>query len=354
MATFHKLTIKDIKQETPDCVSVSFQVPENMERAFDYLPGQYVTLRKEINGEDLRRSYSICSAPLDQELRVAVKKIQGGRFSTFANDVLQIGDELAVLPPEGRFVVHLDPANQKHYVAFAAGSGITPILSILKSVLLEEPESRVTLFYGNRTTESIIFREVLEGLKNEHLDRLAIHHILSKEKLGSPLFFGRIDREKCRSFLNLFPGVQEADEFFICGPEEMLLAIQGELEGAGIKKEKIHFELFTTSQAKIPVKTTDHKLNQGAKLLIQLDGDRYNIELSSAQESVLDAALKGGADLPFSCKGGVCCTCRAKLVEGEVEMHVNYALEQDELDAGYILTCQSFPKTDFVQIDFDA
>jgi ring-1,2-phenylacetyl-CoA epoxidase subunit PaaE len=358
MPAFHTLTIRDIRRETDDCVSVAFEVPEGLQADYHFTQGQYLTLRTTINDEDVRRSYSICTSPTEADLRVAIKKVPGGRFSTYANDILQIGDSLQVMTPMGNFFTQLDPEQANHYVAFAAGSGITPVMSILKTVLTVEPKSVFTLFYGNRTSDSIIFKEELEGLKNQYMDRLSLHHILSREQTGSPLFNGRIDEDKVGQFCTAMLDVQDVEAFFLCGPETMIRSIQDTLVNLGVDEKRVHYELFTTPGADSDVapKTTTPKRTHAkdANIQIQLDGDLFNFPMPDGDVSLLDAALEGGLDLPFSCKGGVCCTCRAKLIEGEVEMDVNYALEPDEVAAGYILTCQAHPVTAKVAIDFDS
>jgi len=353
---FHSLKIKDIRHETSDCVSVAFEVPTELADAYDYIPGQYLTLKTEVEGEEVRRSYSICSSPLDKELRVAIKKVAGGKFSTLANEVLTIGDALDVMTPMGNFHTQLNPSKSKHYVAFAAGSGITPILSILKTGLKTEPKSQFTLFYGNRATDSIMFREAIEGLKNEYLGRLSVHHVLSREHMGSDLSTGRISAAKCKTFFEKLMDVNEVDEFFICGPWEMNEEIRDLLLENGVERKKIHVELFTTGIPKNGQKQVERIAKTGfeAQVQITLDNNTFEFALPSSGESILDGALRAGADLPYACKGGVCSTCRAKLVEGQVEMDHNYALEPDEVAAGYILTCQSHPISQRVEVDFDA
>lgn len=352
---FHALTIKDIRRESSDCVSLAFDVPEELMEVYHFIPGQYLTLKTAVNGEEIRRSYSICSSPLDEELRVAVKKVESGLFSSWANEVLQVGDSVDVMTPMGNFHTELHTDNTKQYVAFAAGSGITPILSILKTVLKTEPKSQFTLFYGNRATDSILFREAIEGLKNEYLGRLSVHHILSRELMGSDLFTGRISAEKVQVFLEKLMDVEEVDEFFICGPQEMNEEIRDLLLEQGVDRKKIHVELFTTGIVKNRQKKVERaaKIGFEAQVQITLDGNTFQFSLPSSGESILDGALQAGADLPYACKGGVCSTCRAKLLEGQVEMDVNYALEHEEVAAGYILTCQSHPITQRVVVDFD-
>lgn len=352
---FNTLKIKDIRRETNDCVSVAFEVPTELAEQYNFIPGQYLTFKIALEGEEIRRSYSICSSPLDGELRVAVKKVDGGQFSTLANEIFKIGDALDVMTPMGNFHAELNPENVKHYVAFAAGSGITPILSILKTVLKTEPKSQFTLFYGNRATDSIIFREAIEGLKNEYIGRLSVHYILSRETMGSDLFTGRISAEKCRVFFDKLMDVSEIDEFFICGPWEMNEEIRDLLLEYGVERKKIHVELFTTGIPKNGQQTVERIAKTGfdAQVQITLDNNTFEFTLPSAGKSILDGALQAGADLPYACKGGVCSTCRAKLKEGQVEMDHNYALEPEEVAAGYILTCQSHPISQRVAVDFD-
>lgn len=353
---FHKLKVKEVKSETPDCVSIAFVVPKNLQTDFLFEQGQNITIKKELDGEEVRRSYSICAAPFENELRVAVKKVEGGKFSEFANSTLKAGDELDVLPPTGKFNTKLNTQNTKQYVAFVAGSGITPVISIIKTTLQTEPESRFTLVFGNRGRHSIIFFEELEALKNKYLNRFNLINILSREKTDAPVSFGRIDADKLTE-LNKLINYKNTDEFFICGPEEMIFCVKEFLEASGIEKNKIHFELFTKPgqnkssvvSRESSVKNNGHKSN----ITVKLDGRSFDFALGFDSESILDAALKQGADLPFACKGGVCCTCKAKLLEGEVDMDVNWGLGHEEVEQGYILTCQSHPKTEKVVVDFD-
>ncbi|HEY4209749.1 MAG TPA: 1,2-phenylacetyl-CoA epoxidase subunit PaaE [Puia sp.] len=362
---FCKLRVADIRHETEDCVSIAFTVPEALQESFRFIQGQNVTIRTRIAGEEIRRSYSICSSPLDKELRIAVKKVTGGLFSTHANDQLHVGDELDLLPPTGKFYTQLDPSKARHYLAFAAGSGITPILSLMKTTLATEPESHFTLVYGNRHRLSIIFREELEALKNRYMHRLALHHILSREKVDIGLHQGRIDAIKCGELCGKLIDLKNTDEIFLCGPAEMIFSIKDWLEGNHIAPHKIHFELFHTQEGRANSRQpaganaskaagTGKDADKVSRITIKLDGNSFDFELPYDGDSILDGALFQGADLPFACKGGVCCTCRARLLEGEVEMDVNYALEEEELRAGFILTCQSHPRTDKIVIDFDS
>lgn len=352
---FHKLKVKEVKQETADCVSIAFHIPADLEKEFSFEQGQNITIKKEIDGEELRRSYSICSAPFEKELRVAVKQVDGGKFSSFANTHLKAGDELEILPPTGKFNTTLEKTNTKKYLAFAAGSGITPVISIIKTTLQTEPGSSFTLVFGNRGRSTIIFFEELEGLKNKYLNRFNFINILSREKTDAPINSGRIDPDKLIQLGRLID-YKNTDEFFICGPEEMIFCVKDFLESSGINSKKIHFELFTTpGQKQQSVKKQQATDNSGPKsnITVKLDGRTFDFDLGYNSENILDAALKQGADLPFACKGGVCCTCKAKLLEGEVEMEVNWGLEQEEVEQGFILTCQSHPVTEKVVVDFD-
>lgn len=353
---FHPLRIREVRKETPDCVSVAFDIPEELLNDFSFSQGQSLTMRTMINGEEVRRTYSICSSPLDKEWRVAIKKVEGGLFSSFANDRLKKGDTLEVMQPVGKFYTELDKSNHKHYVAFAAGSGITPVLSLIKTTLATEPHSLFTLVYGNRNRQSIIFFEELEALKNKYMEHFNLIHVLSRERTDSTLNFGRIDIEKLQQLDKLID-YPSGDEFFLCGPEEMIFAIKAFLEAKGIDKKKIHFELFTTpgqKQGAVTTKTAATDDGPKSRITIKLDGRSFDFNLSlTSDTTILDAALKEGADLPFACKGGVCCTCKARLLEGEVAMDVHWGLEDEEIEQGYILTCQSHPKTGKVVVDFD-
>lgn len=353
---FSPLRIKEIRKETADCVSVVFDIPETLKSTFAFKQGQSLTLRTMINNEEIRRTYSICSSPLDNECRIAVKKVGGGLFSTFANEQLRKGDTLDVMQPVGKFYTELDAAQSKNYVAFAAGSGITPVLSLIKTTLATEPLSQFTLVYGNKNRGSIIFFEELEGLKNKYMERFTLLHILSREKTDSPVSFGRITADKLKDLSRLVD-YTSTDEFFVCGPEEMIFCVKDYLTETGIDKKKIHFELFTSPGQKKSIVNSQQTTDNGPKsqVSIKLDGRSFDFELSlNSDTTILDAALKKGADLPYACKGGMCCTCKAKLLEGEVMMDVHWGLEEEEIEQGYILTCQSHPKTEKIVVDFDA
>ncbi len=354
---FYTLRVRDLRRETADTVSVAFEVPDDLRDLFQFVQGQYLTLRTVIDGSDQRRSYSICSAPHENDLRVAIKKVPGGVFSTFANERLQVGDELRVMPPQGRFFTELSPGNKNLYVAFAAGSGITPVVSILKSVLHTEPLSRFLLFYGNRGFDHIIFREQLEELKNRYPDRLAVYHVLSRESLGAEIFHGRLNGEKCRAYARILFRPEEVDAYFLCGPEDLIFDVKNVLEEQAVPAGKIHYELFTTPGAARKVAAADVARASDAfdaSITVIQDGMQFDFHLQSDGSTLLDAAMRAGADLPFSCKGGVCSTCKAKILEGEVAMELCYGLEPDEVEAGYVLTCQSHPKSKRVVVSFDA
>ncbi len=354
---FHPLKIREIRRETADCVSISFEVPEALGEAYAFTPGQHLTLRREINGEDLRRSYSICTSPSEGDLRVAVKRVPGGRFSTYANDILRSGDVLDVMTPSGKF--YSPPANGaqgRQVVAFAAGSGITPIMSILKSVLENEPGSSFTLFYANKSPDSIIFLEAVEDLKNRYLNRFSVYHVLSRQQSDSPLFSGRIDAGKCRTFCHTLLDVEEVDAWYLCGPLPMVETLRRTLEEEGVEHKKVHVELFAAPDepARGEYTLPDNAVPAlAARIGITVDGRSFEFALSSQGETILDAALRAGANLPYACKGGVCCTCKARLTQGEVRMDRNYGLEQDELENGFILTCQAHPVTETVMVDYD-
>jgi ring-1,2-phenylacetyl-CoA epoxidase subunit PaaE len=352
---FYALRIKEIIRETTDCISIEFALPEDVQEKFQFKAGQNITIKQEINGEEVRRSYSICSAPFENKLKIAIKKINGGLFSTFANDVLKVNDILDIMPPTGNFTTkHIEL--QPKYLGIAAGSGITPIISIIKDTLSTQPRSTFTLIYGNKNRSSIAFFEELENLKNKYIERFTLINILSREKRDAELFYGRIDADKLKGLQRLMD-YSTFSAAYLCGPESMIFSATDYLQLAGMQKNQIHFELFGA-----PVLQEKSKLNSEldiensgptSAVSIKLDGRTFDFQLAYNGQNILDAALQQGADLPFACKGGVCCTCRAKLMQGNVRMDVNYALEQEEVEQGFILTCQSHPMTENVFIDFD-
>jgi ring-1,2-phenylacetyl-CoA epoxidase subunit PaaE len=355
LKNFHKLTVKNITSETQDCVSVSFDIPTDLIQSFKFEAGQYLTVRHSIGGEDIRRSYSICSRPSVDDLTIAIKKIKGGKFSTFANKILQVGDTLEVMPPAGNFII--DNARDSTFVFFAAGSGITPIIAQIKDCLYHFPMSRVTLLYGNKNVESVIFREELEALKNKFMDRFAIHYVFSQEKMGIPLLYGRINKEKCLLMSKTLFSPSDIDAFMVCGPYDMVFDIKSTLQGVGIAENRIHFELFNTlGSANTPTASETLSATESqneSEITVRVDGDMFEFSLMYSGQNLLDAAIANGADLLFSCKSGVCSTCKAKITAGIVDMDTNYALEPEEIQAGYVLLCQSHPRTPKVFIDFD-
>ena len=352
---FHALKVREVRRETGECVSLALEVPQALREQFRFTQGQYLNLRAVLDGEEVRRSYSICSGADDGELRVAVKEVPDGKFSSFANRALRPGATLEAMPPEGRFFVPLAPANRKHYVAFAAGSGITPVLSLAKTTLAREPHSRFTLVYGNRTLDSVIFGEELEDLKDRYLSRLALHHVFSREPQELELFNGRVDRAKVRALLARLIPPASIDEAFVCGPDSMPDDVREELLAQGVPSGKIHLERFgvPSPRAGPPPQRTQPLAADAREVTVIVDGKRLRLALAEGGPSVLDAALKAGADLPYACKAGVCCTCRAKLIEGEVKMDANYTLTEGEIRQGFRLTCQSHPLTPQVVLDYD-
>lgn len=351
---FHSLRIKEVNRETPDCVSICFDVPENLKNEFRFREGQHLSVRAFINGEELRRSYSICSAPYENTLRIAIKKVENGLFSTWANNVLKPGDQLELMPPSGKFHAQTESSQKKNYLAIAAGSGITPILSILKTTLNREPDSQFTLIYGNKNRGSIIFFEELEALKNQFMQRLSVHYILSRERSDTTLNYGRIDASKLHA-LNTLVQFASIDECFLCGPQELIFTAKEVLKEFQIPERNIHFELFNSTGATTKKAPEAHatQTENKASVTITLDGRSMEFNMAQNGPTILDAAQAQGADLPYACKGGMCCTCKAKLLEGEVSMDVHWGLEEEEVQNGYILTCQSRPLTDKISINFD-
>ena len=351
---FHSLKVTDLHRETEGCVSVAFEVPAALQTQFHFASGQYLTFKTTIDGEEIRRSYSLCSAPQENEWRVAIKQIPNGKFSSFANETLQIGDTLEVMAPMGNFKFEPNPDAQNHYVLFAAGSGVTPIFSILKTILNAEPLSSVTLFYGNKGFAEVIFREELEALKNRFLNRMNLVHVFSRENIGVPLLKGRIDAARTKDLLNAFLKNQTVNGAYICGPQDMILAVKDELSTFGVDAKDIHFELFHAAPiAKAAEAKQDNIPAFESHIELIMDGEVTDFYLSSDGPTILDAAYKAGADAPFACKGGVCCTCKAKVLRGEVSMDVNYALTPEEVEQGYVLTCQAHPKSNDILISFD-
>jgi ring-1,2-phenylacetyl-CoA epoxidase subunit PaaE len=356
MSKFYPLTVAKVKHETRDAIAVTFDLPPQLQDVFQYRQGQHLTLRAMIDGEDVRRSYSICAAVQDAQLRVAIKRVAGGVFSTWANECIRPGVTLDVMPPEGRFNLPLDPDSRRHYLAFAAGSGITPILSIVKTTLLAEPHSRFTILYGNRASSSVIFRDELAELKDVYMERLNLVYVMSREQQDIDLFNGRITQDKCRQLFQRWLRVEDVDYAFICGPEDMMHGVSAALQEAGMPKERIRIELFAASAVREVREQRSHYAAAARHLTevtVIMDGSHASFTMDKDKESLLEAGLRAGLDMRYSCKGGVCSTCRCKVVEGTVDMDVNYALEDYEVARGFVLSCQSFPVTDRVVVDFD-
>lgn len=356
MSKSYSLKVKSVYKETDDCTVVSFDVPNQLKDEFKFEQGQHLTLERQNGSEPIRRSYSLCSSPIDDEWQVAVKEIPEGLFSTFINRQLKANDQLNVLPPSGEFGIPLEKESTKNYLFFAAGSGITPIISMIKTHLAKEPNSRCQLFYLNKTAKSIIFKERLEQLRNQFFGRLEIYYFLTREQRDIELFNGRLDEQKINTLCNTLIDIDDVDDVFICGPEQMLFAIRDTLMENGLTKDQIHYELFVTGLSekdKERVSQLREKQKDGSKITILDGGKEFHFTMSQEDESVLDAGLKAGADLPFACKGGVCSTCKCKIIEGAAEMKINYALEEDELKQNYLLSCQAIPTTDELIIDYD-
>ena len=356
MAEFHNIKVADIYKETKDCVVISFEMPDNLKEIFKFKQGQHLTIRKEIDGQDIRRNYSLCSSPLDNEWKVAVKTIRDGVFSNYAIHQLKSGDELQVMPPHGEFYVDCDPNVSNNYIVFAAGSGITPILSIIKTHLHYEPNCTFKLFYLNRTVKSIIFKEEIERLKNQFFNRFQVFYFLTKEQRDIPFLNGRFDREKMAILTKTFIDIDDTAHAFICGPKDMIFLVRDELQAAGLPKEKIHYELFFTGSSeednKHIAKVLEHRADATEVTIID-GGKEFHFIMDDDYDTILDGALAAGADLPFACKGGVCSTCKCKVIEGSVQMKVNYALEEKELANHFVLSCQSVPTSKKVIVDFD-
>ena len=352
---FYKIKTQSISKTTKDCSVIDFTIPKQLQKLFTFQSGQHLTFRKKFGDQDIRRNYSLCSAPHENKWSVAVKRINGGLFSSFINDELKEGDELEIMPPLGEFNIPIVSQKKRHLVAFVAGSGITPILSLVKTHLKEE-DSSFTLFYVNKSVQSIILKEELEALKNQYINRLQVFHLFTKEKRDNSLFNGRFTEDKLKQIYARLITLSRIDGIFLCGPQPMIETIKKSLIAHQFPIENIHFELFTTVFSN-PNSTSEkevlaHQADSTEVILID-GGKEFHFNMTKEDNSILDAALSRDADLPFACKGGVCCTCKAKIKEGTVEMKVNYALEKEEVEQGYILSCQAIPTSSKVIIDYD-
>jgi ring-1,2-phenylacetyl-CoA epoxidase subunit PaaE len=354
---FHKLRVAEVKRETPDAVSVRFHLPEELRETFAFRAGQHLTFRREFRGEEVRRNYSVCVSPAEGMLKIGVKKIAGGVFSGWVNDELKAGDELEVMAPHGSFCWNFDPAARREYVGFAGGSGITPVLSLLKTALSNEPHSRFTLFYGNRNSMGVMFLEEIAALKDSYLDRLSVYHFLEEEEEEIDLFNGRLDRDKAERILSSLVKPENVDAFFICGPGPMMDAIEEALVAKKVDKPRILIERFTTGPLSAAQAAAARALEEkaaGLKMSVTLNGRRVQVSFDPEKHSILDNVRAAGLPAPFACKGGVCATCRAKVTAGEVQMKVNYGLSDEEIAEGYVLTCQATPVSEDVALTYDS
>jgi ring-1,2-phenylacetyl-CoA epoxidase subunit PaaE len=354
---FHKLRVAEVKRETPDAVSVRLELPEDLRETFAFKAGQHLTFRRDIGGEEVRRNYSVCVSPSEGVLKIGVKKIAGGVFSGWVNDELKAGDVVDVMAPHGSFCWSFAADAQREYVAFAGGSGITPILSLLKTALSHEPKSRFTLFYGNRNSMGVMFLEEIAALKDSYIDRLSVFHFLEEEEEEIELFNGRLDRAKTEEILGSLVEAKNVDAFFICGPGPMMDAIEEALAARGVDKPRILIERFTTGPLSAAQAAAARALEEkaaGLQMSVTLNGRRMKVTFDPEKHSILDNVRAAGLPAPFACKGGVCATCRAKVTAGEVQMKVNYGLSDEELADGYVLTCQATPVSEGVALTYDA
>lgn len=356
MSRYFPLKVAKVQPETAESVSVWLEVPADLKDKFTFKPGQYLNCRAFFDGEEIRKSYSICSLPDEEYLVIAVKLVYGGKFSTYVNTELKPGHVFEVTMPEGKFTLPEKLPEDAVILFFAAGSGITPVMSLVRYFLIHYPQGQAILFYTNKSSDSIIFREQLEGLKNQYMTRFSVFHILTREVTAIEILSGRIDSEKCKDFGKHFFDIKEVSASFICGPELMIHDLKDGLHEMGLKPEQIKFELFGSGPYK-RIEKEDERLIVGedkvSKVTIRFDGHETDFQIGYRDKAVLDVAMQAGLDLPYSCKGGVCSTCRALVVEGKVHMDIQYGLEPDEIDAGYVLTCQSHPRTERLILDYD-
>lgn len=357
MSRYHRLRISEVRRETPECVSLRLEIPPALRDTFRFKPGQYLNVRAVIDGEELRKSYSICSDPDDPRLAVAVKWVYHGKFSTYANHHLKAGDDLEVMPPEGKFILPENLPEEATIVFFAAGSGITPVISILRHFLRIRPRGQAILFYSNKTSDAVIFRDELEALKNRYMTRFSMYPVMTREVTGVDLLSGRIDKAKCEIFATRLFDCREVDVCFVCGPELMIEDVRSALTSMGMPAEKIRFELFGANRYPATERPVVAPAFTGAdtlsKVTIRIDGHEADFMIPYHGQPILDIARDAGLDIPYSCKGGVCSTCRAQVVMGAVHMDIQYGLEPDEVDAGHVLTCQAHPRSEKLVLDFD-
>lgn len=355
MTHFFNLTINEIRKETANSVSISLNIPDQLKGKFTYDSGQYITLKHIVNNEDVIRSYSLCSSPFEDDFRIGVKKIEGGKMSTYLNDELTENDSLEVMLPEGRFSIHPDENIEKHYIGIAAGSGITPVLSMIKSVLLMELKSTFTLYYVNKDKASVMFQGEIETYLHKYPDNFKVINLFTREETENSLYKGRIDKDKFMELMRHNKEVQKSDGIYICGPEDMIFDVNAALQDFGVSKDKVHYELFGTPTDKMKNETSKEESDFSgvSQVKVIMDGEDFEFDLANDGDFVLDAAMNAGADAPFSCKGAVCCTCKAQVLEGKVTMDMNYSLSDEEVANGFILTCQARPASENVVIDYD-
>ena len=355
MTHFFNLELNEIRQETPDSVSISIKVPDQLKEKFMYDSGQYITLKHNVDNEDVTRSYSLCSSPFEDDFRIGVKKIENGLMSVYLNEVLKESDTLQVMMPEGRFSIHPDKEKENHYIGIAAGSGITPILSMIKSVLLVELKSTFTLYYVNKDESSMMFKSEIEDYQHRYPENLKVYNLFTRQDQENTLFNGRITKEKFMDLMRQNKDVQKSDDIFICGPEDMIFDVSEALKDFGVDKEKVHFELFGTPSDKMKedAPKVDSYFSGESQITVIMDGDEFEFPLSSDGDFILDVAIENGADAPFSCKGAVCCTCKAQVIEGKASMDMNYSLSEEEVEEGFILTCQARPASAKLVVDYD-
>ena len=349
MSRYHTIILSEVYKETHNCSVLTFAIPENLKNEFTYKQGQYLTLKAKINDEEVVRSYSLCTAPYENKWSVAVKKIDGGKFSTFANEVLKAGDSLEVMPPDGKFFIEINPLKSNNYVAFAAGSGITPVISIIKTHLKEEPQSTFHLFYLNKNSQSVIFKNELNQLAKDYSNRFKIHFFYTQEATENKLFNGRFSAEKIQQIHSEIIDFKTVNHAFLCGPQEMIFLLKDELQKYGMNEKNIHFELFEATKSE---KETKIEAIDNAEVTIIIDDEELTFTIPKGK-NILEIAEEQDADVPFSCKGGVCCTCKAKVIEGSVEMKVNYALDEIDIANNLVLTCQALPTSEKVVVDYD-
>lgn len=350
---FHNVQISSVRSLTDDSAEISLQIPSEISDLFKFYAGQYLTFKVHLNGEEIRRSYSLCSAPFESAYRVGIKRVDQGVFSNFALDQLKVGVPIEVMPPAGNFKYQPNPEVKKNVVLFAAGSGITPILSIAKTILHDEPNSSVTLFFGNKGFSKVMFAEELEQLKNNYLTRFRLYHVFSQESQGIPIQKGRINQERLIALYQAFLTHETIDDVYVCGPEEMIYSVKSFFEEKGLPSNQIHFELFHSGNSTKTNASEEKRKISTCDVELIIDDDLISFQMDESDKNLLVAAQRAGADVPFACKGGVCCTCKAKILEGEAEMLVNYALEPEEVETGYVLTCQAIPTSNRIIISFD-